>query len=385
MPRRIYLDYAAATPVCDAAVCAMKDVAWANPSGLHTEGLKAKEELEKARTSIALFLQCRAHEVTFFSGGTEVNNFAVLSPLESLFEQGVAYSAMHVVVAAFEHPSILEPVRILEKRGVRVSRVMPDECGHITPDAVRDALTKDTKLVSVAWVQGELGVLQDITAIARAVKAYNEDIVVHTDMAQGPLYMYPYVHALGVDMATLDSGKLYGPRGVGVLYHGAVALVPTMRGGGQEAGLRSGTENLAALVGCAAALGYVAEVRVAEKKRIEALKALLVDGLKKWDPECVVFGNQGIAHTVSVAVPGIDAEYTLFALDAAGIAVSTKSSCKEGQEKESEVVRMLSGPAWRARSTLRLSLGLYTTAQDVHDALERMTIVFEKVRSVQSA
>jgi len=206
--KRIYLDYAAATPVRREALYAYNDAVgtFGNPSGLHSESVAALELLEKSREAIARVLQCRAGELIFTSGGTEGNNIAIFGSIKT--PQGA-----HIVVSALEHPSVLRSIVALEQWGAKVTRVMPDSHGQIKSEAVAEALTPQTVLVSVGWANGEIGVVQPLSAIAKVIRAYEERhgtrVFLHSDAGQAPLYEKSAIHSLGVDLMTFDSGKLY--------------------------------------------------------------------------------------------------------------------------------------------------------------------------------
>lgn len=425
-PRRIYMDYAAATPVCVDGAEAFEEAQrrfFANPGGLHVEGMAAGEVVAAARKSIAAFLGCRASQIVVTSGGTEGNNLALFGVVRAWYRRnrgdmgpvflpyaknaglhhegggdgaggtgdvGHVPFVPHVVVSAIEHPSVLEPLKEVERMGARVTFVQPDVRGIIRPEAIRDALTPQTVLVSVGWVNSEIGTIQPLHAIAQVLRAYERvhgtRILLHTDAGQGPLYVSPNVQGLGVDLMTIDSGKLYGPRGVGALFVRDHQMVqPMLFGGGQERGLRPGSENVALVAGCAAALEHVRMQRTTECERLEALKTTFIEQITRVVPGVVVNGDRArtVPHIVHVSIPDIHSEYVMFALDHAGVAVSTKSSCREG-ELESHVIAAVyqNQPenAWRAAHTLRFSFGEATTADDIAAAVSRTA---EAVRTYQ--
>lgn len=371
--KRIYLDHAAATPVRPEALRAWNDAVqtFGNPGGIHTEGTTALELLEKAREAVARVFQSRAGEIVFTSGGTEGNNIAIFGVFGRDSLEGV-----HIVVSSIEHPSVLEPIAELERRGARVTRIAPDVIGRIAPDVVQSALTPQTRLVSIGWANGEIGVIQPLSTIAKAIRAYEKEhgtrVIFHTDGGQAPLYARNTANSLGIDVMTLDSGKFYGPRGIGALFvkHG-VTLVPIMYGGGQEGGLRAGTENPALAIGFAAALRAAAEERESESKRLTELKKEFIAAVTAAIPDVILNGDteDALPHIVNISIPRMDAEYTALALDHRGVAVSTKTSCREG-ERESGVIRALGGGEDRASSSLRFSFGLSTTSSDVIHAIQ---------------
>ena len=388
--KRIYLDYASSTPVCEEAREAMNCVLdmYGNPGALHMEGLGAAQVLDEARTSIAKHMGVKAPEIIFVSGGTEGNNLAILGFFNSLVKEGVDISTLHMITSAIEHSSVLETCKELERREVAVTYVKPDERGVVRPEKVKEALRKNTVLVSIGLVNGEIGTIQPIHAISKIVKEHEvkfgnrvsknsetrfpKTAVMHTDACQG-MYVSLVPQGLGVDLLTLDSTKMYGPRGVGILYvRKGTKLTPILFGGGQEQGLRSGTENTVLYAGFAEAFNRVARVREDEKKRLERLQEDFLREVSARIPDIVIngTGKHQSQHIANISVPNIDAEYTVLYLDARGVAISTKSACKEKEgSNESHVVKELGGEKWRAENTLRFSFGSETTKENVSKAL----------------
>ncbi|MBI2030771.1 cysteine desulfurase [Candidatus Kaiserbacteria bacterium] len=371
---RIYLDYAGATPVCEAAALAAAKAAalFGNPGAIHAEGVQAKRALENARESIAAELGCKAREVVFTSGGTEANNLAILGSVRKIILQKGSLEHTHWIVSAIEHPSVLECFVEIERLGGEVTYVDPDERGIIIPEAVQLALKPHTVFVSIGWGNSEIGTLQPLAHIARELRAHEEKhqtkIVFHTDAGQAPLYRPLQVHSLGVDLLTLDSGKLYGPRGIGALFVGKdVEFAPIMFGGKQERGLRAGTENVALAAGFAAALAYAAGERESEAKRLEKLRDHFASEMIARIPGAVINGDlaHAMPHILNISIPNIQSEYLTLALDHAGIAISTKSACREGEASRSHVVEALGGEPWRSQNTLRFSLGRSTTQEEL--------------------
>lgn len=379
--KRIYLDYAAATPIAPDALKEMYAVArdvFANPHGIHSDAVRASEVLEKSRQSIGRFLECKSRDLVFVSGGTEANNLAIRGVVEARRKQGVPLWRMHIVVSAIEHASVLEPVRLLEREGVHVTYLAPDEDGYFNERALVKVLRPETVLVSIGWANSEIGTVQSISSLSRVVKTYATQegvgIYFHSDAGQAPLYESGVVAGLGVDLLTLDSGKMYGPRGVGVVYVAPhVFLDPSHVGGGQESGLRAGTPPVALAAGMARALEWVKEQRARERSRLSAIRAEMIAGLTGAFPGCVCNGGDRVLpHIVNVSIPGIDAEYVVLALDHNGVAVSTKSSCQE-KERVSYVVQTLGGEEWRAMNTIRFSMGVDTTSTKVLEAITKLS------------
>ncbi len=386
--KRIYMDFAGATPVLPRAQEAADAAAalFGNPGAIHSEGARAKASLAASRASIASVLGVKPREIVFVSGGTEANNLAILGFFRALEKKGTHIADTHWLVSAIEHPSVLACFDIIEKAGARVERIAPDSDGRIRPDAVAALLKQDTVFVSIGWANHEIGTLQPIAEIAQLLRSQSSrtaPIVFHCDAGQGPLYLRALVHGLGPDLMTFDSGKLYGPRGIGalVIRPGSEEwLAPLIVGGGQEYGLRGGTENVALAAGFAAALQIVAHERQREAKRLRVLSEAFAARIQAVAPGAVRNGEPGLPHILNVSIPGIESEYVVLAMDHRGVALSTKSACREGEEKLSHVVAALERAAadaeppapWRASHTLRISLGRDTRMGDVQRAVDTL-------------
>ncbi|OGG65496.1 hypothetical protein A3D71_01085, partial [Candidatus Kaiserbacteria bacterium RIFCSPHIGHO2_02_FULL_55_20] len=273
--KRIYLDYASATPVHPKAARALSDAmgVFANPGALHSEGVLAKGFLTASRERIAKQLGCKARELIFTSGLTESNTIAIVGAARALEVRRRFLEGTHWVVSAIEHSSVLECFAEVERMGGKVTHVYPDKKGLITPEEIAKALRPDTVFISIGWGNNEIGTVQPLSGIARALhrheKGNRANILFHSDAGQAPLYLSPQVNSLGVDLFSLGSGKLYGPRGVGALHlSNRVSALPVTHGGGQERGLRPGTEEPALAAGFAKALDLITLERDAEVKRL---------------------------------------------------------------------------------------------------------------------
>lgn len=372
--KRVYLDHASATPVLPEAARATARAAAliGNPGAIHTEGVEAKNILEDARAKIALELACKARELVFVSGGTEANNLSILGFARKLEMKGTELARTHWITSAIEHPSVLECFADIERRGGIVTHLDPDSRGVIRPEEMHRALRTETVFVSIQAANHEIGTIQpirDLKAILAEHEKKNRSVVIfHSDMGQFPLYRSPQVHGLGVDIVSFDSGKLYGPRGIGCVYlHNRVELAQTIVGGGQERGLRAGTENVALAVGFAEGFAHIDRERDMETKRIRELRDSLWGSIEKDIDGVVLNGDlkHSLPHILNISVPNISSEYITLSLDRAGIAISTKSACKEGEERRSHVVNALKGDQWRAANTLRFSLGRDTRKNDI--------------------
>src|SRR3989344_6634803 len=378
--RRIYLDYASAPPVLPEAIAAMRKAERlvGNPGAIHSEAVAAKKSLEDSRARIASVIGCKAREILFTSGLTEANNLAILGYAKYLERTRRSLKGTHWLVSSIEHDSVLASFAEVERLGGSVSYVEPNERGIITPEAVAAALRKETVFVSVGWANNEIGTVQSLGKIAQTIRKTHQNVVFHSDAGQAPLYLATLVHSLGVDLLALGGNKLYGPHGVGALYIGKTELAPVLYGGKQERGMRAGTENVALAAGFATAFEIVAGERDAEAKRLRSLRDTLARGFEKI-PGLVVNGDldNALPHMLNIsfelrAASFKTAEYITLALDAKGIAISTKSACREGEEIRSHIVAALGGPAWRAENTLRFSLGRDTSRQDIEAVVKIM-------------
>ncbi len=374
--KRIYLDYASATPVAAEAKRVMTHAmqTYANPGALHAEGVVAKRMLENAREHIAAHLGCKAREIIFTSGLTEANNIGIVGYARNLMflRQDPALPKTHWIVSSIEHSSVLECFAEVERMGGNVTHVDPNPDGIIAVEKVNNALRPETVLVSVGWGNNEIGTIQSLSEIARALrvheKKHNSTVALQSDAGQAPLYRRAQVHSLGVDMFSLGSGKLYGPRGIGALYvSNRVGLVPVVFGGGQERGLRSGTEDPALAAGFAEAYDVIASEREWEVQRLRKLRDNFAHEIIGRIPGVIINGDlsHALPHMLNISIPGDrSGEYLVLALDHADVALSTKSACREG-EARSHVVEALGGDSWRAQNTLRFSLGRDTTERDL--------------------
>lgn len=391
--KRVYLDYASSTPPLAAALRAMHaaEALTGNPGAIHAEGVAAKKALEDARGSTAQELGCKAREVLFTSGLTESNNLAVLGLARRLsIEQ--RFLGTHWVVSSIEHDAVLQSFAEVERQGGIVTHIDPDERGIISPETVVRAVRPETVLVSVGWANNEIGTVQPLRDIARAVREKNTVTLIHSDAGQAPLYCAPHVHTLGVDLFSFGSNKLYGPHGIGALYvSGRAELAARIFGGKQERGLRAGTENVALAAGFAEALRQAGKERVRETERLRVLRDALAQGIAAQVPQAVVNGDMRhtLPHMLNISIPNVSSEYVTLALDHAGVAVSTKSACREGEESRSHVVAALAliggkergGEPWRAQNTFRFSLGKETGRSDVEQALRTLVRVLAQVRA----
>lgn len=382
--RRIYLDYASAPPVRREALAAMHAAERyiGNPGAIHREAVETKRSLEESRSTIARLLGVKQREVVFTAGLTEANNIAILGTARMLESTRRTLAGTHWIVSAIEHSSVLECFAEVERLGGTVTHLAPNQRGVITPHTVQAALTPETVFVSIGWANNEIGTIQPLREIAAVVRVHESAqgtrIMLHTDAGQAPLYLSTTAHSLGVDLLALGSSKLYGPHGIGALHlSNRVALARVQFGGNQERQLRPGTENVALAAGFAAAFAAVAVEREREAKRVGALRDTLATSLAASIPGLVENGDRSLSlsHMLNVSIPDISSEYITLALDSRGIAVSTKSACREGEESHSHAVAALGGAPWIAQNTLRFSLGITTQKEDISRVVHALSAV----------
>lgn len=391
--KRAYLDYAAATPVRKEVLKAMEpfwSTEFGNPSSIHEEGYNTKKAIETAREEVGRTLRVRPSDVVFTSGGTEGNNIAILGFVKRLEREGVSLNEIEIISTETEHPSVTEALANLEKRGVKVLYAPLDEDGLVILSEFKKLLTTKTKLVSIAYANSEIGVVQDLSRIGRGVKEFekenNTKTIFHTDASQAPLWLPCALDALFVDMMTLDAGKCFGPKGIGVLVKRPKATITAhTNGGSQESGLRPGTEPVTLIVGAGKAITLAQKEMPEVAKKVTKMRDWFIKKLLKIDG-VVVNGSRDrrIANNVNISIPGLDTEFTVVSLDAAGIAISTKSACSGAGGGVSSVVMSMTGDKERALSTLRFTLGPSTTYSELKRALAALKEHIKKMQSLNT-
>ncbi len=384
---RIFLDYASATPVRAEVKVVMRDYAelhFANPSALYTEARQVKEIMLQARSEVARFLNTAHERIVFTAGGTESNNLAILGTFAYAQQHGIARP--HIISVLTEHSSVREVLAEVTRRGGEVTLLTPDSDGLITAQQVVDAIQNNTVLVSIMYVNNEIGVVQPLREIVRAVKIKSQasrfEILFHTDACQAPLFYTLDVSTLGVDLLTLDGLKVYGPAGIGCLYvrHG-VNWSPVMFGGGQEMGLRSGTEDVTRMLGLATALSCAKVERKELSIRLEKLRDYCIDEILKRFEGAEINGSRKhrVPNNISICFKGLDAEYLVVALDTYGVAASYSSSCQTLKEDSSSYVVASLGKPDCALSSIRFTLGRETTQADIDFALHALEKALKQV------
>jgi cysteine desulfurase len=369
MKKRIYLDHAATTLVNPEVLAEMLPFftdAGANPSSLHAEGRQARAGLDQARDRVAAALGVERKEITFVGSGSEADNQALLGAARANRARG-----KHIVSTQIEHSAVLHALEALRDEGFEITLLPVDGDGLVDPAAFERALRDDTILASVMYANNELGVIEPIAALAAAARAHG--VLFHTDAVQAAAWIDVRPRVLGVDLLSLSAHKFYGPKGVGVLYvRDGVALQPLVHGGGQEFGRRSGTENVAGVVGLAAALDRVRASAQERALRIAGLRDRLERGLRATVPSLRINGAVAprLPNVSNVSFEGLTSEALLMRFDLEGIAVSAGSACTSGVLESSHVIAALNlDPRWRD-GVIRFSLGEGTTEEEIDRILE---------------
>lgn len=381
MQKRIYLDHAAATPLSSVAWMAMEPVLlrdFGNPSSLHHEGVASANILRSCHESVAKCIGAHADEIIFTSGATESINLAIFGSLKAGSMRG-----KHVVTVATEHAAVLGAVRAA---GADVTIMPVDDRGHIDAESIISAIRPDTVLVSVMMANNEIGAVHDVHNIGKMIDAWRKKNgsaypLFHSDASQAPNYLAIDVALLHVDLLTLSSPKVYGPKGTGALFIRRNAPWSSVFGGGkQEGGRRPGTENIAGAVGFSSALAESVEMREQESARLLPLREQLTAGLLEIEG-AQLNGDRirRLPNNVNMSFKGIEGEELVIRLDAAGIAVSTGSACKGGSEP-SHVLAALGLPVDRINSSVRFTLGRSTTESDIHQAISTVREIILAVR-----
>jgi cysteine desulfurase len=383
-----YLDHAATTPMLPAALEALMEQSRrvGNASSLHTSGRAARAVVEEARERIGAALGARPSEVVFTSGGTESDNLAVKGAW--LARRATDPALDGVVTSAIEHHAVLDPVDYLaDARGVRVTRLLPDRCGHISADTLRDALAEGgVAVASVMWANNEVGTVQPVAELAALAREHG--VPFHTDAVQAVAHLPVRFDESGADLMTVSAHKIGGPVGVGALLARRDApLVPIAHGGGQERQVRSGTLDAAGIHAFAVALEGTVAGRDVEAKRVLGLRDRLLEGALALGLGITVTGcwtagdaTRRLPGNAHLLVPGCEGDSLLYLLDAAGIECSTGSACQAGVPQPSHVLLAMGHTEAESRGALRLSLGHTSTEADVDAFLAALPAVVERAR-----
>lgn len=368
----IYLDYAATTPLDKEVYSAMEPYLrthFGNPSSQHTPGRKAQQGVDSARNTIAETLECDRKEIIFTASATESIHLA----LRGVFEN-TSNKDSHLVTTTIEHKAVLECARFLEHNGLAVSYLTPDSNGIIGLQHVIDAITPHTKLISIGYINNEIGTIQSIQKIASYIRQNHPHILLHTDATQAPCYFDIRPHTLGVHMMTLSAHKMYGPKGVGLLYkQNDIPLTPLLYGGHQERGYRASTENVAGVVGCAIALKNAQENWQQQSNTTQPLQQQLIESLL--DIKTLSLNGSRDNRTpnnVNISIQNIRADVILPYLDQHNIYASSGSACISNTIEPSYVIRAIN-PQQDGLHSIRITLGKYTTQQHIQKTIHAIS------------
>ena len=379
---RVYFDYNATTPMAPEVVETLAHVSrdvFGNPSSIHHFGQQAKAARDDARSAVATLLNADPSEIVFVSGGTEADNFAIRGAAEALEPTG----RRHLIATGIEHEAVLNTLRALTRRGWRTTLLPVDATGIVSPDRLREAIDAETALVSVMHANNEIGTIQPVAALAAI--AHERGALMHTDAVQSAGKIPVDVRALGVDLLSLSAHKFNGPKGVGALWiKRGTRMQPTATGGKHERNRRAGTENVASIAGLGVAATLAAGKMTAEAGRVGALRDRLEAGILRTVGGTLVNGtrDQRVPNTTNISFDRVEAESLLIALDLEGIAVSTGSACSSGTLEPSHVLKAMGLPSHRTQNSLRFSLGMFSTQEEVDRVVDVLPRLVEKLRGL---
>jgi cysteine desulfurase len=398
---RVYLDHNATTAVVPDVLDAMLPYLsgeFGNAASIHTFGQKARAAVETAREQVAALIGARPQEIVFTSGGTEADNHAIFGAVGALVSWPAIRSAnpigdldrrlsvahlKHIITSAIEHEAVLNSCQALEKQGVAVTYLPVDRGGLVSPDRVRQAIRKETVLISVMHANNELGTVQPLEEIGRI--AEETDVYFHTDGVQSAGKLAIDVNALRLDLLALSGHKFYGPKGVGALYiRGGTRLQQLLYGGHHQRGYRPGTENVPGIVGLGKAAEIAGRSLAEDSARISGLRDQLEQGLLSRIPHAQANGAHAprTPNTTNITFPGIEGEALVIALDLKGLACSTGAACSSGAVEPSHVLTAIGLTPDEARASLRFSLGRHTTSTDIQFALKVVPAAVEQLREL---
>jgi len=379
--KNIYLDYAATTPTDPRVVQAMAPCFtefYGNPSSLHAFGQTAKHLVEEARQTMSSFIGASPEEIIFTSGGTESNNAVIVGIALARRDRG-----NHIITSKIEHHAILEPCHFLEKQGYDVTYLPVDQYGLVDPGEVEKAMTNKTILISIMHANNEIGTIQPIAEIGRIAR--ERGVYFHTDAVQTFSHLPIHVDELQVDLLSASGHKLYGPKGVGILYvRKGTRILPVLRGGDQEKGRRASTHNVPGIVGLGKAVSLAKTEMGQEMEHLTTLRDTLIRGILDNIKHSRLNGHpvKRLPNNVNVSIAYVEGESMLLNLDMEGIACSTGSACSSASLEPSHVLAAIGLPHELAHGSLRFSLGKPTSEDDINRVLEVLPGIVEKLRSM---
>jgi cysteine desulfurase len=413
--KRIYLDHAATTyldPRVKAAMEPYWEIYFGNASTIYKEGMEARNALLAARKKIASLIGANPDEIIFTNGGTESDNLAIFgvarlfrpnclfpsrlnpragSDADSENKQFGRFGRFHIITSKIEHHAVLNPCKVLEKEGFKVTYLNVNKDGIVDLKELEKSLNKDTILVSIMYANNEIGTIQPIKEIAKIIrdfkKKHGAGPLFHTDAIQAAGYLDLNVGRLGVDLMSVNASKIYGPKGIGFLYiKRGVKLLPIIYGGGQERGLRSGTENVPGIIGLNKAFEIAQNTREKESRRLIALRDYLIKGILKKIPDSSLNGclMPRLPNNVNVTIDGVEGESLVLYLDATGISCSTGSACTSFDLEPSHVITALGKSKEAGHCSVRFTLGRKTKKADIDYLLKVLPDIVKKLRNVSA-
>ena len=383
--KTVYMDHAATTPVHPSVLEAMLPYfsrSYGNPSGIYGIGQEARKAADEARATVSSILGCRPSEVIFTSGGTESDNAALKGAAFALKEEG-----NHIITSTIEHHAVLNTCQYLEKVGFEVTYLPVDQFGMVNIEDLEKAITDKTVLISIMLANNEIGTIEPVSEFAKSAKANakHSRILFHTDAVQGASVLDLDVDKLGVDMLSLSAHKFHGPKGMGVLYlREGTRFIPQQTGGAQEGNRRAGTENVAGIVGTAAALRLAAENREASSRHCQRLRDRLIEGILTRIEDTYLNGHPTLRlpNNANISFRYVEGEAILLNLDLQGVAASSGSACTAGTEEPSHVLLATGISPEMAHSSLRFSVGPANTDDEIEYVLSVLPGIVERLRAM---
>lgn len=381
MRREIYLDNSATTKPYDEVIDSMSEINrnfYGNPSSLHTKGIEAEKLIKKARESVAVSLKVEEREIVFTSGGTESNNLAIGGYLEANPRKG-----KHIITTRIEHPSVLEVVKNLALKGYTVDYLNVDKVGFIDLDQLKGLITKDTAIISIILINNEIGTMQPIEEIVRIKNNINKEAVIHVDAVQAYGKQVIQPKKIGIDLMTLSSHKIHGPKGVGALFvNRNVRLKPILLGGGQESLLRSGTENVSGISGFGLAAEYIYKSLEHTHESVKQLKDLFIEKLPEYVEEYqIISPDHSSPYILNLSFLGVRAEVLLHHLEERNIFVSTGAACSSRKNVHSHVLTAVGHEAGVIEGAIRMSFGEFNTNEDILETLAALKEIIPRIKS----
>lgn len=389
--KRIYLDHSASAPIDNNVLRVMRKYyygKYGNPSSLHSSGRLAKLEIEKCKQKISEIIGSKPNEIIFTSSGTESDNMAIIGLARANRSYG-----NHIIISTIEHKAVIESVKVLEKEGFEISYLQVDRNGIVDLKKLDKLIKKQTILISIIYANNEIGTIQPIYEISKLISDYRERNnsiypYFHTDACQAAGYLDIDIRNLGVDLMTLNGSKIYGPKGVGILFKkDKVSMSPIIVGGEQELRLRAGTESLPNIVGFAEALSIANAKADYESKRLVGIREYFIGRLLKSVPNLIINGHRTsrLPNNIHVSIPNVEGESILLMLDEQGIEVSTGSACSASDLKPSHVLIAIGQTSELAHGSIRFTLGRTSTKKEIDYVVNAFTKIISKLSKISSS